>query len=39
MNLFAFALNVLVIISIAYVIGVAVISNVNGHACKAQKVQ
>ena len=38
MNLFALVLSLLVILSIAYVITVAVISNVIGHACKAQKV-
>ena len=38
MNLFATALVVLVIMNIANVMNFAVISNVSGHACKAQKV-
>lgn len=39
MKLFALVLNNLVIISIAAVIILAVISNVKGHACKAQEVK
>ena len=39
MKLFALVLNNLVIISVAAVIILAVISNVKGHACKAQKVK
>ena len=39
MKLFALVLNNIVIISIAAVIILAVISNVLGHACKAQEVK